>query len=81
LRSTRIRNKERKTTKKEKHIKLNRKEYTKIKDKMSAYQKKIINMIQASGFSKVCKLEVDHDPKQRKKNCEKEKHKNLKRKK
>ena len=45
---------------------------------MSAYQENIINMVQA--FSKVCKLEVDQNPKQSKKNCEKEKHKKLKRK-
>ena len=45
---------------------------------MSAYQKNIINMVQA--FSKVCKLEVDQNPKQRKKNYEKEKHIKLNRK-
>jgi hypothetical protein len=40
-------------------------------DKMSAYQENIINMVQA--FSKVCKLEVDQNLKQRKKNYEKRK--------
>ena len=45
---------------------------------MSAYQKKIINMVQA--FSKFGKLEVDQNPKQRKKKLRKRKHIKLKRK-
>ena len=45
---------------------------------MSAYQKKIINMVQA--FSKFGKLEVDQNPKQSKKNYEKENHIKLNRK-
>ena len=45
---------------------------------MSAYQENIINMVQA--FSKFCKLEVDQNPKQSKKNYEKEKHIKLNRK-